>query len=306
MKIIRGLIIVVLFFYGIAPSYALTVKTAYVDTDCASPGDGTTATCSGATAPYATLAAALTGEAADLVSSDVQLDILVFGSAADSSVPDLSWLGSDNTDATRFVRIKGHDHAEGRTTGVWDTGRYRLERAAANAVLTLDAGYVRVENIQISNTGGTGENRSGIWVSTAVHAHIVGNLIRYAGAGVDYSTSHGIYFAGVDGWKKAYIRNNTVYNFPYAGIKVKTINKENREMYIYNNTVIDCATEEASDQYNIVIDCQDTTTETLVLRQNIAQGSPDDGDYLITGCSSTTTSKTFLKTLHLRILLIGV
>jgi hypothetical protein len=104
---------------------------------------------------YATLAAAISGEAANLVSLDRQLDIECY-SMTDTTAVNVTGF---TTDATRYIRI--FTPSAERHDGKLNTGKYLLKTTAAfTTTLTISEEYVRIEGLQIwaANTG-TDESR---------------------------------------------------------------------------------------------------------------------------------------------------
>lgn len=132
-------------------------RIRYVNTASTGGGDGTTNNTSGSTRAYASLNAALTAEAADLVAADVYLVIYCCGATADTLQ---GWVTGFTVDATRYVRIEGNPwHANGRHRGVWSTSHYRLSMSEAfNHAVLVEQPYTQLVGLQIENTAGNADN----------------------------------------------------------------------------------------------------------------------------------------------------
>lgn len=147
-----------------------------------------TVTVKSAGGDYTTLAAALTGEAGNLVTLDRQLGIECY-SMADSSHP---VVGSGFTvDATRYIRI--YTPASERHDGKRNTAKYRLHTTGVNESLYCDRDYLRLDGLQIKNA----TNKALDMGSAGSHSQITSCLI-YDSAG------NGCNFAGGN-------VNNTVF-----------------------------------------------------------------------------------------------
>jgi hypothetical protein len=210
-----------------------TLRTRYVNT-ASSGGDGTTNNTSGATAAYASLQAALTAEVAatpNLVTADVQLDILCTGSAADTAAATVTgW----TTDATRYVRIAANTGQEAQSP--WSTSRYRMAPAANTTPLTISQAHTRIERIQVELATGASA-RFGIDVGNFPGVRIVGCYIRATGAGA--GTQVGIRSPVSGAGNTFHVRNTIVTGFNGTGI---THTSGSGEGYLYNCTAANCGT----------------------------------------------------------------
>ncbi len=92
---------------------------------------------------YTTLAAAIVGEADDLVADDVYLTIECYP-MSDTAQVDVDGF---TTDATRYIEINspvGNRHA-----GTWNTSVYRLECTDGADNLRIQDSFVRINSLQI-------------------------------------------------------------------------------------------------------------------------------------------------------------
>lgn len=114
-------------------------------------GDGTTNNTSGATAAYATLAAALEGEEADLVTATDNLIIYVDGGADTGNIADTSTDGYI-CNSTYDIKILPNTGNEAGTE--WNASIYHLTRSdfAYSFRTSNNNIYITIDNIQISQT----------------------------------------------------------------------------------------------------------------------------------------------------------
>ena len=191
--------------------------------------------CTGYTNCYTSLSAWEAAENRDLTATD---EIAVARIEGVWTTPDTTAVTIDGwtTDATRYVKI--YTTPEARHSGVWSTGKYRLEPNDADALKIKDD-YVTVEGLQIGITNPTIQRKefSSIFnqngVVTLSHSIIRGSGVNSVGVGVSDVTTGSVnlynniiynvqsqYFGGVrysgQGILKAY--NNTIVN-SYYGIR---------------------------------------------------------------------------------------
>jgi hypothetical protein len=127
---------------GLLPLANPTERIRYVNTASTAGGDGTTNATAGANRAYATLAAAVSGEAADLVSLNVWLHIYCEGTAIDVSSPDVT--GYTTSEACRILI---ECSSANRHSGKWTTAKYRLGNTFSG--LNIQEDYVTVQGLQI-------------------------------------------------------------------------------------------------------------------------------------------------------------
>jgi hypothetical protein len=139
---------------------------------------------------YTSLAAAEAGEQGDIVSSDEQVDIECYASAAgDSSQVTINgW----TTDATHYLRIvcpAGERHA-----GVWDAAKYYLgvtTSGAPGGALTNFENYTRVEFLQIRNLRSSPPEYNDCVYSDCVGAFLNGLILRDGYRGCTFENGAG-------------------------------------------------------------------------------------------------------------------
>lgn len=109
----------------------------------------------GAGYDYTSLAAAIAGEARDLVTADEQLTIKCrcTGGTADGAAT----VNGFTTDATRYVKIWTDPSESYRHAGTYPSGnKYRIEATGGSAVLTVSSINVKVEGLAVKNSATTG------------------------------------------------------------------------------------------------------------------------------------------------------
>lgn len=254
---------------------AATLRKRYVNTDSTAGGDGTTNATSGANRAYASLSAALAAEADDLVADDVYMEIECSGSAADTAAVDVE---SFTLDATRYLDIYGAvNHG-----GTWNSGIYRIEVAADNAVLIRDT-HVRFRNLQVRNTQNNPSRGITLASGTANGAvYVERNIIR--GPASPGSDAQGIRSYTANDGVRFRAASNIIYDF-YDCIFWVTGDGNDIGGYFYNNTIANCS------NYGIFLSAYGTN-DIAKLRDNIIQ-TTTTSDYLRDGTFDTafTTAK---------------
>ena len=250
-----------------------TARTRYVNTASTAGGDGTTNATSGANRAYATLGAAVSAEAANLVSADVYLQILCCGTTAQSFDGDFTGY---TTDATRYVEIIGNTgDAAGAHAGIFSSSYFRLS-------YTKDTGFtprsfsggrldLRLTNLQMENTGGTGERRNGINLTSYSgngELYIKNCLIRYNPSGSPTtSDNHGFRANASTGAIKIFIINTVIYGFREAGLFWDPKNS-GEQLVLYNNTFAGNNLD-GTDGVDVYMDVTNTAGEILIMKNNI-------------------------------------
>lgn len=220
------------------------MKHLYVDTDIASPGDGT----SWAQAK-ASLASAIAALPADLRTDD-SYTIHCRGTAADTTAADI--VGHE-TDATHTITVTCD--AGDRHSGVWNTSKYRLEgiSIADSGLLAINENNVTVDGLQVYLTtdrnadtaGGIGAYTGTAFANATIT--IKNNIVR-AGPRTysnDWYVGISLGYANWSGTNVIRCYNNVVYDF--AGANAEGIDFDSAAMgggtihaYVYNNTVYNC------------------------------------------------------------------
>jgi hypothetical protein len=209
-----------------------TAVTRYVNTASVG-GDGTTSLTSGATAAYATLAAAFADIAADypsFVAADVEVTLLCTG-GADASMG--MFLNGITTDATHRFIIRAHpnDVAE----PIWNTAKYRLVDTSAGNGFSTNIVFISFECLQIE------------WNTSSDDASVFATTLGYNGGvgviGIDRchirTTSGHANRRGISPnthGAKGYITNCIFDGFPLSIVH----NAADTAWYYYNNTIVNC------------------------------------------------------------------
>ena len=189
--------------------------TRFVNT-ASTGGDGTTNNTSGATAAYASLSAALTAQARNLVTADEIALFLCSGSAADTTAVLTGVWAGFVCDATRYVEVRpntGQEHG-----GAWNTGVYRLETTDSSALgLPAAAGamfHVRVSGLQIrviATTGTTSRRcfNGPVGISVSSILDVKDCVLRCSKSG-GTATSHSAVILSDTQWATVLWRNNLI------------------------------------------------------------------------------------------------
>lgn len=270
---IKKLILLIALLLVATPAWAVSNRDRYVNTASTAGGDGTTNGTAGATRAYATLAAAISAEATNLVTADVVLRIYCAGTTADSFDGDFTGY---TTDATRYVRIIGNTgDAAGAHAGIWSNSYFHLS-------YTKDTGFtprsysgsrfdLRLENLQMENTGGDGERRNGINLTNYTGdgtLYVINTLIRYnPSGGATTSDNHGFRANASTGAIKLYLINNVIYGFREAGLFWDPKNS-GEQLVLYNNTIAGNNLD-GTDGVEVYIDVTNTGGEILIMKNNI-------------------------------------
>lgn len=183
----------------------------------------------GAGYDYTSLAAAIAGEARDLVTADEQLTIKCrcTGGTADGAAT----INGFTTDATRFIKIWTDPSESYRHTGTYPSGnKYRIETTGSGIVVSDN--YVRILGIAIGVTVASGGSGRGVRVDN----YTVGTGILHVGycyikchSTASSNSSHGIYVA--DTSQTTYVYNSVFTGFYRAG-------RINTGIYGYGPTLI--------------------------------------------------------------------
>jgi Purple acid Phosphatase, N-terminal domain/Fibronectin type III domain len=187
------------------------------------------------------------------------------------------------TDADNYIRIytpykTSEVGVTQRHDGKWSTSGYRLEIAGANNGIHEEAGYVRIDGLQISVDMGSAAGGGFYCVNTAGDRYLSNNIIKNikspnADPGTGTAGGHGFYLnntiSGV-----ARVWNNIVYGFNLygSGYGFIYVNANYDSVYIYNNTGydVDMFKYGSGDGNNVL------------LKNNICQGASDGYGYV--GC----------------------
>ena len=236
MKRIFALILFVL----LSASIALAAdKTAYIRTDCANNGNGTSASCAasnGAAGAYKTCAQAITGEVAanaNLTTLGGNLILDAAGTTADGQcVID----GFSGMDSSHVVRLKGD-----LVGGVYSGSYYRLFGTPNGGLIDVRDPYVEIDRVQVRNNDTSSGNTWGIYCGESLGGlslKVTNSIIRgNSGSG---GPPAGIYFRPDVANARGIFINNTIYGFTNAsaiGFTLYGSGYNNGESIIaYNNT----------------------------------------------------------------------
>jgi hypothetical protein len=199
---------------------------------------------------YTSLAAAISGEAGNLVALDRQLDIECHA-FEDTAVVNVTGY---TTDATRYIRI----YAAQNHGGKWNNSVYRYSYSGASNSFTVGAQYTRVEGIQIDR--GVNGPYNAIQASSSAGSYLLIDRViaRCIGTGGSGTTA----FVAYDGAINVIARNSLAYGFNshsasrgwyFIGTGNKTQNCTAVDCYVgfhgadaYNCGAVDCTTPFAS------------------------------------------------------------
>lgn len=184
---------------------------------------------------YTTLAAAVAAEVngIDLVTADIQIVIECFDLGAPESASGGLVIGTGaTTDATHFATIR----AAASHGGKWNTSVYRIQDAAAGAVITVASNDIRLIGLQIEAQGVGAFQGTAISASGAARLHVEQCIARCTASGAT-NASHGFAFSGVSG--PLFLSNNIVYGWTFAGSAGVSVGFNTG--FAYNNTVYNCA-----------------------------------------------------------------
>jgi len=196
---------------------------------------------------YSSLTGAINGEQANLVTDDVYLDVEISGtwSSSDTSRPDTST--GYTKDSTHYINI--YTVGDSRHTGVWKSDGHILYNETFALHITTSS-YTRWDGLQIKDSYGSND-LTGMIIGQGNDTYVKNCLIT-SGSG---SRQNGIVYGNVD--SNLFISNNIIYGMNKG---ISTI-AENQRADIYNNTIVNCAsngivTNPSSVLYNnIVYNC---------------------------------------------------
>lgn len=199
--------------------------------------DGTTSGTPGTNgAHYASLSAAITGEvgaAPNLVSGAAILHIECSGSSADTTAVDVTGF---TTDATHYVHI--YTATGSRHSGVWSTGKYRLEVAnPAIAVMRIRQEYTRIEGLQVRKTASNGVDQMLIEVGGMAASTVYISECIVRNIPTDVFRASGIWLNDAD--ITLYVWNCIIYGFPdVVSIYDAAVMIELGTAHVYSTTAI--------------------------------------------------------------------
>ncbi len=228
----------------------------------------------GAGYDYTSLAAAIAGEARNLVTADEQLTIKCrcTGGTADGAVT----INGFTTDSTRFIKIWTDPSENYRHSGTYPSGnKYSIEAANGIAIKVSDE-YVRLIGIAISVSSST-TNCIGIRVSdytVGTGTLTIDKCVIRCSSCMAESSSMGIYLA--DSSQPATITNTIIYGFYKSSVNNTAIYGYGPNINIYNCTAF-------NNNYGVR-----RTLGTLVATNCIVFGNVDDfyGTITIDHCAS--------------------
>jgi hypothetical protein len=190
---------------------------------------------------YTSLASAIAGEAANLVSLDRQLDIACYAMTDTTSVT----ISGFTTDATRYVRI--YTPSTERHAGKWNAAKYNLSPSASYTyALIVNIDYVRVEDLQIQNAASNGDGNTRM-ISTADAS---ASDIRLDTC-IFYKSGSSAFGVNCQSGKVT-IRNSLIYAMSADGVR-NAYGSNSPTVLIDNCTIVNCT------GYG-VIDAGNTTT----------------------------------------------
>lgn len=274
-------------FLGVQVQYAEAVDK-WVDTDCANNGDGSAsspcAASPGAAGPWNSWNNAKSGVGTPAAPTIVYMA----GTAADTTALDQNGAATSTANYVKYVCDPGKGDGC-NTTGIWSTSHYRLSTGDTIASLLIQDEHIRVENLQIEQTGGGDSNRhTGITIDNVTGStadiRIVGNIIRCSGTCLSSpptTTDHfGIRMAGSTG--KITFANNIIYGFSDIELATQTSGTD-QVMNVYNNTLY------GAGNRNFYI-YADGSNDTLNFKNNLMNGGAGDYQRDLTVTNLTTSN----------------
>lgn len=213
-----------------------TVITRYINGASSGGGDGTTTATAGTNRAYASFSAALSAMFTaypDLVAADVQIDLIIDGTSADSSFN--GNIQAFTTDATRFIRVTTTPNA--RHAGYWDSGKARfVTGVSVGGFYSAIPSFTKFESIvfECNSTGGyayifvTANGFSGlVFDSCLLHKSVTAS---------QYSDYWAFNLSGAN-TKKILVRN-CIATGNFAGFFKCNYADGSSEVGVYNNTVV--------------------------------------------------------------------
>lgn len=140
------------------------------------------------------------------------------------------------TDSSHYINITvptGNRHA-----GKWDDTKYKLTISTEASTLVINANYTRVKYLQIKDTSGAYDSR----YAALLFTNAAGSTIAYciiACANAARSDRRGVTSTAAGNF---YVYNNIIYDFTGSGHYGIRGDLSANKMYVYNNTVVNCAT----------------------------------------------------------------
>ena len=232
------------------------MNTRFCDPDADAGGDGTTNALTGVNCAYKSLS--IWEAARQAVLAEVEECICESNGGAHTA--DTTALIIDGWTTTSAFYIYIHTSAAGRHAGVYNTGKYRLQLAADyDYIFTITEEFVRVEGLQVYNTGTPNSGCIVLNYASAGETRISHNIVKV----ISSEARNGIELAPAAS-STIKIWNNVIYNF-YAGIFF-SFGNAGQVIAIYNNTVVDCSGKG--------IDVDDSVGDvSLYLKNNLVQGA---------------------------------
>lgn len=153
-----------------------------------------------------------------------------------------------------------------RHAGIWNDSKYRLVPSGEVTSFKLGAAYTKIIGLQVSCTTGNYDYRYAIAsLATGVNSRISQCILKNQNPSNAYRRGISIVTAG-----PYYIYNNIVYGFSGTGCTGIYVDTASDKVYIYNNTVVNCAIGIDSNGYqdivsinNITNDCTDGFSGTF-------------------------------------------
>lgn len=226
----------------------------FVNTGSTAGGDGTTNNLAGATRAYASMREWESNEQTNLVSATDQHQVDCAGTTSDEGTGSASsgnavTITGWTTDNTYFVTIRGNpSDPAGRHEGVWSTSFYRLEvyETGVTSCLSNEETGTKIMGIQVSPHGNGNYANGGIDTTSDLNSGdnfyvqecvIKANfdITKTSGnpTGIDLSTNTGVLLK---------IGNNIIQGFERNNGSGEGINATYGTLYLYCNTIVDCAT----------------------------------------------------------------
>lgn len=258
------------------------MATFYVNTDSTAGGDGTTNATSGANRAYATLAAALAARWTGTPSTPIEIECSAPSGVADA-VSAAVTIANVTSTASNYLRIyPASGHRAGR---LWDAAKYRLERSSTfGEVLTIDDEFVRVEGIQVRNTGALTNQCRAIRINAKASGdqRVVGCYAWCSGSQTSPDSSYAVWVVGNVAFKVTVA--NCILRGGKNGFEIGYTSASGAALIIYNNLAID----QPSGGVGIHTDLDGSTN--LYLKNNAVQGTAATNYSLQSSGTKTTAT----------------
>lgn len=236
---------------------------------------------------YASLSAALTGEARDLTLADEICRIEYYGALDDLHGSTITIPAGFVTSATQYIEIVA-PQAE-QHEGVWSTSHPILSSTAADVLSTRPNIHLKLVGLQIDHRSAAATqdfsyNAIQLAATTGpIHLTLERCIIRYSGTSAATTGPRALFLNNLPAGSTINIVNCVFYGWP-GSIIIQIGNAgTGGTVNLYNNTV------HGGSGTAYYFAPADSTTGTLNLKNNVSQGQPAGSQYSITATGWTAT-----------------